>query len=69
MCVLNGIDRFSPVGEVIDRVPRSACGICQASHPRRAHRSRQYITTHGEDDLAMQASAAGQLSTTEGDNV
>jgi xylulose-5-phosphate/fructose-6-phosphate phosphoketolase len=78
MYVLNGIDRFSLVGEVIDRVPALAP---RAAYAKQAIRDalidyRQYITMHGEDDPRIlswrwggQASAAGRPSSTEGDNV
>jgi len=37
--VLNDLDRFHLVGDVVDRVPSlgSACRICQADHPEQAH--------------------------------
>jgi xylulose-5-phosphate/fructose-6-phosphate phosphoketolase len=78
MCVLNGLDRFSLVGEVIDRVP--ALGS-RAAYAKQAIRDalidhRQYITKYGEDDPRIlnwrwgaQPSAAGRRSSTEGDNV
>jgi xylulose-5-phosphate/fructose-6-phosphate phosphoketolase len=78
MCVLNGLDRFSLVGAVIDRVP--ALGS-RAAYAKQAIRDalvdhRQYITTHGEDDPRIlswrwgaQPSAAGRRSSTESDNV
>ena len=78
MCVLNGIDRFSLVGEVIDRVPALAA---RAAYAKQAIRDaliehRQYITRHGEDDPRIlnwrwggQASPTSQRSSTEGDNV
>jgi xylulose-5-phosphate/fructose-6-phosphate phosphoketolase len=78
MCVLNGIDRFSLVGEVIDRVPALAA---RAAYAKQAIRDaliehRQYITRHGEDDPRILnwrwgglASPTSQRSSTEGDNV
>jgi xylulose-5-phosphate/fructose-6-phosphate phosphoketolase len=78
MCVLNGIDRFSLVGEVIDRVPALAG---RAAYAKQAIRDaliehRQYITRHGEDDPRIMgwrwgglAAPTGQRSSTEGDNV
>ena len=78
MCVLNGLDRFSLVGEVIDRVPALAS---RAAYAKQAIRDalidhRQYITAHGEDDPRIlnwrwggQGDAAGPRSSTEGDNV
>jgi xylulose-5-phosphate/fructose-6-phosphate phosphoketolase len=78
MCVLNGLDRFSLVNEVIDRVPSLAS---RAGYAKQAIRDalvdhRQYINTHGEDDPMIlnwrwggQASASRQRSSTEGDNL
>jgi xylulose-5-phosphate/fructose-6-phosphate phosphoketolase len=77
MCVLNGLDRFSLVGEVIDRVPSLAA---RAAYAKQAIRDalidhRQYITRYGEDDPRIlnwrwggRASATEQRSSTEGDN-
>jgi xylulose-5-phosphate/fructose-6-phosphate phosphoketolase len=52
MCVLNELDRFHLVGDVIDRVP--ALGS-RAAYAKQAIRDalvthRQYITKHGEDE-------------------
>jgi xylulose-5-phosphate/fructose-6-phosphate phosphoketolase len=78
MCVLNGLDRFSLVGEVVDRVPAFAS---RAGYAKQAIRDalvdhRQYITRHGEDDPRILkwrwgggAGATRQRSSTEGDNV
>ena len=78
MCVLNGLDRFNLVGEVIDRVPALAS---RAAYAKQAIREalidhRQYITTHGEDDPRIlnwrwggQTDGARPGSSTEGDNV
>jgi xylulose-5-phosphate/fructose-6-phosphate phosphoketolase len=78
MCVLNGLDRFSLVGAVIDRVPSIAP---RAGYAKQAIRDalidhRQYITKHGEDDPRIlnwqwgtPASSTRQRSSTEGDNV
>ncbi|HUL74160.1 MAG TPA: phosphoketolase family protein [Vicinamibacterales bacterium] len=78
MCVLNGIDRFHLVGEVVDRVPAMAP---RAAYAKQAIRDaliehREYITRHGEDDPRIlnwrwggQAAAPVKRSSTEGDNV
>jgi xylulose-5-phosphate/fructose-6-phosphate phosphoketolase len=77
MCVLNGIDRFSLVGEVIDRVPSL---VSRAAYAKQAIRDalidhREYINQHGEDDPRILnwrwggQAAAGRRSSTEGDNV
>jgi xylulose-5-phosphate/fructose-6-phosphate phosphoketolase len=78
MCVLNGLDRFSLVGEVIDRVPSLAS---RAGYAKQAIRDalvdhRQYINRHGEDDPRIlnwrwggQTSQTSQRSSTEGDNL
>jgi xylulose-5-phosphate/fructose-6-phosphate phosphoketolase len=78
MCVLNGLDRFSLVGEVIDRVPSLAS---RAGYAKQAIRDalvdhRQYISRHGEDDPRIlnwrwggQTSQTSQRSSTEGDNL
>ncbi|HET9705332.1 MAG TPA: phosphoketolase family protein [Vicinamibacterales bacterium] len=77
MCVLNELDRFHLVAEVIDRVP--ALGS-RAAYAKQAIRDaliehRQYITRRGEDDpriLGWQwgGTASGKRrSSTEGDNL
>jgi xylulose-5-phosphate/fructose-6-phosphate phosphoketolase len=78
MCVLNGLDRFSLVGEVIDRVPALAS---RAGYAKQAIRDalvehRQYINRHGDDDPRIlnwrwggQRDQNRQRSSTEGDNV
>ena len=77
MCVLNELDRFHLVGEVIDRVP--ALGS-RAAYAKQAIRDaliehRQYITRRGEDDPRIlnwrwgsRAGRRGRTST-EADNV
>jgi xylulose-5-phosphate/fructose-6-phosphate phosphoketolase len=77
MCVLNGLDRFSLVGAVIDRVPSFAP---RAGYAKQAIRDalvdhRQYINTHGEDDPRIlnwrwggQTATTRRRSSTEGDN-
>jgi xylulose-5-phosphate/fructose-6-phosphate phosphoketolase len=78
MCVLNELDRFHLVGEVIDRVP--ALGP-RAAYARQAILDalidhREYITRHGEDDPRIlnwrwggEAGPRSIRSSTEGDNV
>ena len=79
MCVLNDLDRFHLVGDVVDRVP--AVGA-RAGYAKQAIRDalvehRQYITEHGEDDPrivgwrwgAGAAEGAHGRSSTESDNV
>jgi xylulose-5-phosphate/fructose-6-phosphate phosphoketolase len=78
MCVLNELDRFHLVGDVIDRVPMLGA---RAAYAKQAIRDalidhRHYITRHGEDDPRIlnwrwgaPADGSGQRSSTEGDNV
>ena len=80
MCVLNDLDRFHLVADVIDRVPSLGS---RAAYAKQAIRDalidhRRYITNHGEDDPRIMtwkwgaAAAAGPSaarSSTEGDNV
>ncbi len=78
MCVLNGLDRFSLVGEVVDRLPTFAS---RAGYAKQAIRDalvehRQYITKHGEDDPRILSwrwgggsGPARRRSSTEGDNL
>ncbi len=78
MCVLNDIDRFHLVSDVIDRVPH--LGV-RAAYAKQSIRDAlldhtQYIHEHG-DDMPMisswqwgrQGSVAGRPSSTESDNV
>jgi xylulose-5-phosphate/fructose-6-phosphate phosphoketolase len=77
MCVLNDLDRFHLVGDVIDRVPRLGA---RAAYAKQAIRDkliehRQYIARHGDDmpeiknwAWARQTSAQ-RASSTEADNV
>ncbi len=77
MCVLNEIDRFHLVGDVIDRLPQLGS---RAAYAKQAIRDRlldhkAWIEEHGEDDPEIvgwkwggQAAGAGR-SSTEGDNV
>jgi xylulose-5-phosphate/fructose-6-phosphate phosphoketolase len=78
MCVLNDIDRFHLVADVIDRVPQLGA---RAAYAKQAIRDKliehkQYITEHGEDMPEItswtwgQYGAAGERSSsTEADNV
>jgi xylulose-5-phosphate/fructose-6-phosphate phosphoketolase len=78
MCVLNGLDRFSLVGEVVDRLPAFAS---RAGYAKQAIRDalierRQYIDEHGEDDPRIlnwrwgsRSGPTRRRSSTEGDNV
>ena len=78
MCVLNGLDRFSLVGEVVDRLPVYAS---RAAYAKQAIRDaliehREYITRHGEDDPRILnwrwgggSGPARRRSSTEGDNL
>jgi xylulose-5-phosphate/fructose-6-phosphate phosphoketolase len=77
MCVLNELDRFHLVSDVIDRVPMLGA---RAAYAKQAIRDalldhRQYITRHGEDDPRILnwrwgGTALGAApSSTEGDNV
>ena len=77
MCVLNELDRFHLVSDVIDRVPMLGA---RAAYAKQAIRDallehRQYITSHGEDDPRIlnwrwggAAVGAPQRASTEGDN-
>jgi xylulose-5-phosphate/fructose-6-phosphate phosphoketolase len=78
MCVLNGLDRFSLVEEVIDRVPSlgSRAGYAKQAIRDALVEHRQYITRYGEDDPRIlnwrwggKASSTRQRSSTEGDNI
>ncbi len=77
MCVLNDLDRFHLVGDVIDRVPTLGS---RAAYAKQAIRDaliehRQYIARRGEDDPRIigwkwgGGAAAGARSSTEGDNI
>jgi xylulose-5-phosphate/fructose-6-phosphate phosphoketolase len=77
MCVLNELDRFHLVGDVIDRVPSLGA---RAAYAKQAIRDalvehRQYITRRGEDDPRIlrwrwggAARAGRRRSSTESDN-
>jgi xylulose-5-phosphate/fructose-6-phosphate phosphoketolase len=78
MCVLNDLDRFHLVADVIDRVPQLGA---RAAYAKQAIRDkliehRQYITKHGEDMPEIASWTWGQYGTagerrssTEADNV
>src|SRR5262249_17283495 len=78
MCVMNDIDRFHLMGDVIDRVPKLGA---RAAYAKQALRNkliehRQYIREHGDDMPEVSGwrwgqvtAAAGGRSSTEGDNV
>jgi xylulose-5-phosphate/fructose-6-phosphate phosphoketolase len=78
MCVLNDLDRFHLVSDVIDRVPVLGS---RAAYVKQAIRDalidhREYITRRGEDDPRILSWQWGQdltkrrrRSSTEGDNV
>ena len=78
MCVMNEIDRFHLVGDVIDRVPKLGS---RAAYAKQALRDKliehkQYIQQHGDDmpDVSgwhwgQVGAAASSRSSTEGDNV
>lgn len=77
MCVLNDIDRFHLVGDVIDRVPQLGS---RAAYAKQAIRDKliehkQYIHQHGEDMPEItgwqwgEGAVAGRASSTEADNV
>jgi hypothetical protein len=78
MCVLNDLDRFHLVGDVIDRVPSLGS---RAAYAKQAIRDaliehKQYITRRGEDDPRILGwkwggggARSGVRSSTEGDNI
>ncbi len=78
MCVLNDLDRFHLVGDVIDRVPHLGA---RAAYAKQAIRDKllehtQYIHERGEDMPAINdwrwgrhGAATGQAGSTESDNV
>jgi xylulose-5-phosphate/fructose-6-phosphate phosphoketolase len=78
MCVLNDLDRFHLVQDVIDRVPQLGA---RAAYAKQAIRDKliehtQYIAEHGDDmpevsswTWGQQEAAAGRSSSTEADNV
>ena len=78
MCVLNDLDRFHLVQDVIDRVPQLGA---RAAYAKQAIRDKliehqQYIAEYGDDmpeisswTWGQQQAAAGRSSSTEADNV
>jgi xylulose-5-phosphate/fructose-6-phosphate phosphoketolase len=78
MCVLNGLDRFHLVGDVIDRVPKLGAG---AAYAKQAIRDKlidhkQFIARYGDDmpEIAgwkwgLEAVAPGEMGSTEADNI
>jgi xylulose-5-phosphate/fructose-6-phosphate phosphoketolase len=77
MCVLNDLDRFHLVGDVIDRVPKLGT---KAAYAKQAIRDKllehkEYICRHGDDmpEIAHwtwgQRGVAGGVKSTEADNV
>jgi xylulose-5-phosphate/fructose-6-phosphate phosphoketolase len=78
MCVLNDVDRFHLVEDVIDRLPQlgaRAAYLKQAIHEKLIEH-KQYVRQHGDDQPAisgwrwgMKGKAAAAGTTTEGDNV
>jgi xylulose-5-phosphate/fructose-6-phosphate phosphoketolase len=78
MCVMNDIDRFHLMGDVIDRVPKLGA---RAAYAKQALRDRliehkQYISVHGDDIPAIsgwrwgqETPASSAQGSTEGDNV
>ena len=78
MCVLNDLDRFHLVQDVIDRVPQLGA---RAAYAKQAIRDKliehkQYVDEHGDDmpevtswTWGQQEAAAGRSSSTEADNV
>jgi xylulose-5-phosphate/fructose-6-phosphate phosphoketolase len=78
MCVLNDLDRFHLVQDVIDRVPKLGA---RAAYAKQAIRDKliehkQYIDEHGEDmpeitgwTWGQYEGSAGRGSSTEADNV
>jgi xylulose-5-phosphate/fructose-6-phosphate phosphoketolase len=78
MCVLNDLDRFHLVQDVIDRVPQLGA---RAAYAKQAIRDKliehkQYVDEHGDDmpevtswTWGQEEAAAGRSSSTEADNV
>jgi xylulose-5-phosphate/fructose-6-phosphate phosphoketolase len=77
MCVMNDLDRFHLVGDVIDRVPKLGA---RAAYAKQAIRDKliehkQYIERFGDDmpDIANWAwgreASSARTSSTEADNV
>jgi xylulose-5-phosphate/fructose-6-phosphate phosphoketolase len=78
MAVMNDLDRFHLVEDVIDRVPQlgSRAAYAKQAIRDRLIEHRQYIFEHGEDMPAItswkwgqKAPAAARATSTEADNV
>jgi len=77
MCVLNGLDRFHLVGDVIDRLPKLGPSAAYAKQAIRDKliEHKAYICRHGDDMPEIsgwrwgQAAASSRRSSTESDNV
>jgi xylulose-5-phosphate/fructose-6-phosphate phosphoketolase len=78
MCVLNQLDRFNLVKDVVERVPKlgeRAAYVTQAINEKLIDH-KHYVAEHGDDmpeingwKWGQKGSAAGRASSTEGDNV
>jgi xylulose-5-phosphate/fructose-6-phosphate phosphoketolase len=77
MCVLNGLDRFHLVSDVIDRVPKLGA---RAAYAKQAIRDKlfdhkEFIARHGDDMPEItgwkwgQEAASGGGGSTEADNI
>src|SRR5262249_11174063 len=77
MCVLNGLDRFHLVSDVIDRVPKLGARAAYAKQAigDKLIEHKEYIARYGDDmpEIAgwkwEQGVTSGAASSTEGDNV
>jgi xylulose-5-phosphate/fructose-6-phosphate phosphoketolase len=77
MCVMNDLDRFHLVGDVIDRVPKLGARAAYAKQVLRDKliEHKEYIARYGDDMPEIsgwrwgQEASARAASSTEGDNV
>ena len=78
MCVMNDIDRFHLVSDVIDRVPKLGARAAYAKQAisDKLIEHKQYVAEHGDDmpevtswTWGQQEAAAGRSISTEADNV
>lgn len=78
MCVLNGLDRFHLVGDVIDRVPKLGARTAYAKQAIRDKLidHKEFIARYGYDmpEIAgwkwgLEAAASEDVGSTEADNV